>query len=351
MDPSTESVTYLAPGAVSSTAETQMRLPGAPDSTSDRGPSPWPDPDDHLVEPETRQEMWRGRRIDLAPALHEHADTHIRLGRLIDQYTADGYVASSDLLTRRGDHSDFATDACIRKDGDDPETGHRHLEELSFEVFHTQPRSYAVARARDVMTSGVRRLFGVFVRSASVPPEKKAPEKKRGEKNRGDTGDEPRAEARKFTITVEEWSVEQDAWLSCDPRSYIHDPCLVRPLSVKALISTTETDPACLRGLIARRDPLLGKIRRTSEVKGYRKGKDEGWKAGKKEGKDETLRAVASRLLTRRFGDLPDWASRRLASAHLDRIERCIDEAHATPSLEALLGEPESHRPKVTGNT
>ncbi len=34
--------------------------------------------------------------------------------------------------------SDFATDVCVRKDGVDPETGGRYLEELSFEVAHTQ---------------------------------------------------------------------------------------------------------------------------------------------------------------------------------------------------------------------
>ncbi len=51
-----------------------------------------------------------------------------------------GYVASPELLTRTETESDFATDVCVRREGVDPQTGGRHLEELAFEVANTQTR-------------------------------------------------------------------------------------------------------------------------------------------------------------------------------------------------------------------
>ena len=53
---------------------------------------------------------------------------------------AEGYVASTELLTRTEKGFDFATDVCVRQEAIDPETGGRYLEEISFEVANTQTR-------------------------------------------------------------------------------------------------------------------------------------------------------------------------------------------------------------------
>jgi len=43
------------------------------------------------------------------------------------------HPVSTELLTRAGPRSDFATDTCVCRSGIDPRTGSRYLEELAFE--------------------------------------------------------------------------------------------------------------------------------------------------------------------------------------------------------------------------
>jgi hypothetical protein len=228
---------YLAPGSVHSGA---MRLPArdadeetdarkAPSVGSGFGPS------DHLVEPETRQEMFRGQIVEVSPARPGHADLHGRLSKVLDHHAVDGYASSSDLLTRRSMNSDFATDASLRRAGRNPATGQRYMEELSFEIFFKQSREYACERARDVMGSGVRRLFGIFV------------------KERWPESDEDGV----IDSTVAEWSVERNDWVHLPPGHMITDPCLNIPLPVEALVEALPSDNAAQRALIAKRNPVL----------------------------------------------------------------------------------------------
>ncbi len=104
--PSAE-MTYLAPGAVHSGS---MRLPAA-DNPSRL------DPDDHLVEPETRFEVFQGERVYVSPARPGHGDLHSRLDGVVGEHVATAYTTSVDLLTRRSDDNDFATDVSVRRDG------------------------------------------------------------------------------------------------------------------------------------------------------------------------------------------------------------------------------------------
>ena len=79
-----------------------------------------------------------------------------------------GYVGSTDLLTHVLHGSDFASDTCIRRGGDDPATGGRYLEELAFEVVHEQPLKKVTERAEDWSRRGVRRVIGIFVKKGTV---------------------------------------------------------------------------------------------------------------------------------------------------------------------------------------
>jgi hypothetical protein len=125
-----------APGAGASS----LHLPGRAD---------FPRLDDHLVVPEvTRDEVIKGRRVVAMPAAPPHGDQHFRLDYVVAAHVAPGYEGSTDLLTRMGKKSDFATDACIRKTGTDPATGTRYLEEIAFEV---------VSRGRGASASGLPR--------------------------------------------------------------------------------------------------------------------------------------------------------------------------------------------------
>src|SRR3954452_24271671 len=138
------------------------------------GRGPFPPVDEHLVEPEvTRDEIIGGRRVVAFPADAPHADQHDRLQYVLHAHIAPGYVASVDLLTRFDQKSDFASDACVRREGVDPQTGKRHLEELAFEVVSEQREQDVSEKVPRMHRRGVRRIFAIFIRasrSVSGPP-------------------------------------------------------------------------------------------------------------------------------------------------------------------------------------
>ncbi|MCG8417970.1 MAG: Uma2 family endonuclease [Proteobacteria bacterium] len=211
---------YLAPGAESAH---RMDLPG----------ESFPPPDEHLVEPETDREMIDGQIIQVSPANPPHADRTVDISYVLRANVAPNYVASADLLTRVSDENDFATDACIRKAGTDAQ-GHRHLEELSFEVKHTQSESSLKKRARMLVRRGVRRVFAVYVRIEyhdGVESVKAGP--------------------------VKEWSRDKNDWEKLDDDYLIKDPCLRQPIEVRSLLDAVQADNAVARALIDKHNPVI----------------------------------------------------------------------------------------------
>jgi hypothetical protein len=222
---SSAEMTYLAPGAVDSGS---MRLPAADEPS-------WPDPEDHLVEPGTRYEVFDGERVHVSPARPGHGDLHSQLDKVIAHHAASEYTASTDLLTRRSKANDFATDTSVRRAGINPATGRRYLEELSFEIFFQQSYEHTRTRARKVVAHGVRRMFGIFV------------------KERWPGSDE----AGEVDCTVAEWSAERDDWSILAANAVIQDPALSLPVPVEALIDAAASDNAAARALLARSNPVL----------------------------------------------------------------------------------------------
>jgi hypothetical protein len=221
--------TYLAPGAVDSGS---MRLPAADDPSS---ATPWPDPEDHLVEPGTRWEVFQGERVYVSPARPGHGDAHTRLDKVIDHHVVPGYKVSTDLITRRNRDNDFATDTSVRRTGINPATGRRYLEEISFEIFFQQSREYTRTRARTVVGSGVRRMFGIFARERWPGSD----------------------DADEVDYTVAEWSAERDDWVVLAPGDVIADPALHLPIPVEALIDAAASDNAAARALLAKNNAVL----------------------------------------------------------------------------------------------
>jgi hypothetical protein len=60
---------------------------------------------------------------------------------------------------------------------------------------------------------------------------------------------------------------------------------------------------------------------------------------GKLEGRLEGERVLLERLLTRRFGILPDWGRNLLASATVDQLDRWADRVLDADSIQAVLAE------------
>lgn len=211
--------------------------PGSSGSGAVRFPGehePPPYVDDRLVQPETPEELVRGRRLHAVPANPEHGDPHSRFDRVVGSHTTKGFIASADLLTRASSRSDFATDVCVRREGLDPRTNHRYLEELAFEVVNTQSRRDMTTRAKDLTRCGVRRVFAFFVKSGEVC----------------------------------EWSPPQRRWLPLDVDGTISDPALVRPIPVRALLDAAEADDAVVRAMDAKDNPEIIKIRTQSHAEG-----------------------------------------------------------------------------------
>jgi len=208
-----------------------LRLPGSTE--------PPPYVDDRLVGPETREELVRGRRVHALPAEPEHADPHSLFDRVIGSHASMGFITSADLLTHASQGSDFATDVCVRKGGTDPRTGNRYLEELAFEVVHTQSRRRMTTRAKDLTQCGVRRVFAFFVKTGEVC----------------------------------EWSPRKRRWLPLDLDGTISDPALVRPIPVRALLDAAVADDAVIDALDAKGNPRLAEIREASYAKGRAKGR------------------------------------------------------------------------------
>ncbi|HYO15054.1 MAG TPA: hypothetical protein VE685_17815 [Thermoanaerobaculia bacterium] len=180
--------------------------------------------DDHLVVPElTREEIIGGRRVVSMPAKPPHATQHTRLDYVIEPNVAPGYQAATDLLTRHDEESDFASDTCVFKDGADPETGARYLEEIAFEVVSEQNDGLVTEKAVRMHRRGVRRIFAIWVKGQRIC----------------------------------EWASENRNWRLLDHGASIEDPCLVKPLAVAALLDAAAADHAVVEALAAKGSPAI----------------------------------------------------------------------------------------------
>jgi hypothetical protein len=203
---------------------------------------PKPRLDEHLVEGETREEMLRGERIYAAPAREPHAERHFELNFVIRAHVQDGYIGASDMLTRAGPGSEFATDTAVRKRGIDPETGTRYLEELAFEVVSTQSMREMIMRAEDLSNRGVRRLLAIFVARNEVC----------------------------------EWSVAEHRFVKLSLDDSLVDPTLARPIPIRALLDARLADDAVVDALNSKGNRRLRAIMTREHDRGLEEAREEG---------------------------------------------------------------------------
>jgi hypothetical protein len=185
--------------------------------------------------------MVRGRRILQAGANPPHADTQAGIAAIITGHMRQQYALSTELLTRFTEDSNFATDVCVRKDGTDPCTDERHLEELVFEVVSEQRISEITERAEDLAARGVRRIIGVFLKKQCVG----------------------------------EWSPSGRSWRWLPPDSLLDDPCLASPIPVQTLLQATsaaQVQDAVARGIVDINHPVIEKVRNDGLQQGLVQG-------------------------------------------------------------------------------
>ncbi|MCA9701770.1 MAG: Uma2 family endonuclease, partial [Myxococcales bacterium] len=232
MDPKPSSLAMLAPGHASASA---LHCPSVDDPF-------FPRVDDHIVEPETRQEMLRGVLMEAQPANPPHAERQVDLAYVIRAHVAPGYICADDLLTRFSHQSNFATDICVRKQGIDPDTGARYLEELAFEIVSEQSMRHITLRAEDIVNRGVRRLIALFIKKGRVA----------------------------------EWSREHNRFEDLPLDSNLEDRTLTRPIPVRALLEATAADETVALGLLEKATPVLLQRQFQARQEGLQEGRQEG---------------------------------------------------------------------------
>ncbi len=242
----------FAPGA---SFDSPASLPGR-EASSKPGKSRKPKLDEHLVKPETREEMVRGERIQAMPALPPHGDQHFRLDYVIGAHLRPGYIGSTDMLTRSTVNSDFATDTSVRKSGIDPATNERYLEEVAFEVVYEQSDKDITNRAEDLTKRGVRRIFAIFVKKRQV----------------------------------REWLPERNQWTTVGLDQLIEDPCFASSLTASALLDAAAADNSVAKALLRKKNPVLEELRKKERKQSLRVGLKKGRQEGRQEGHEEGVR-------------------------------------------------------------
>jgi flagellar biosynthesis/type III secretory pathway protein FliH len=79
-------------------------------------------------------------------------------------------------------------------------------------------------------------------------------------------------------------------------------------------------------------------IERLAIARGMQKGMEQGLEKGMQHGKREEAAAIVAKLLTKRFGPLPESVRARMAQATLEQLDEWAERLLDAPSLEAVLG-------------
>jgi hypothetical protein len=208
--------------------------------------------------------------------------------------------------------SDVATDTSIRRQGKDPATGSRYLEEIAFEVVSTQSAVDVTEKAEEMHKRGVRRIFAIFVKG-------------------------PRR--------VCEWSPRDRRWLLLDAGGQIEDPCLVTPLPVSALLNGALADNTVVEAMKAKGNPKILELEAAAEARGEAKGRVEGKAKGRAEGRAEgeakgMVKAILEILEARGVAVSPAQREEIGRCSDLARLSRWVVRAALAASAEEVTAEP-----------
>jgi hypothetical protein len=273
--------------------------------SSERQPAaerPLPPVDERLVAPDTIYEIVEGRVFEVMGSYEPHAAANSLLAYVLGAAVRPGFRCAVDMLTRVGALSDFAPDVSVFPEARDEQTGGRQLEHMAFEVRDSQALSDVTRKAELLAARGVRRVFCVEVRG-------------------------PRLLA---------W--EQGGWRPLADGDFLEDAtCLIKPLSVRALLDAAEADNEAARALMAKgnsviaqalerqlRDGLAAGLRdglaeglRDGRAAGLRDGLAEGLRDGRAAG----LRDAVADLCEVLGVELDDSRRKHLASLDVDGLE------------------------------
>jgi len=142
-------------------------------------------------------------------------------------------------------------------------------------------------RARAFADRGVRRQVAIFVKSGEV----------------------------------KEWSKAKQGWRALDLRRSLRDPCLARPLPLRALFNAAEAEVAMALALEAKGNPAIVRMKEKSEARGEARGRAESLLAFL-EGRGFTLPEEARKrvLATTDRGTFERWSRLAGTASSLDEV-------------------------------
>ena len=300
----------------------------------------------------------RGQRMSVTEAASDKAlpvQPHGQVYFVLHTYVAAGYEIEIAPLVREPDGRALGSDIRVRKNGMDPATSDRHVEELAFAVENQHPRADDAMElhVEALVARGVRRIFAIGSTPARAPARAQT-------QTRGATGREARAAHRPGPLR--EWTPVRSAWRTYGDDAVIVDPGLSEPVPVRALLDAVEADRAVARALIDRRVDVIedygtrryvaGKDEghRAGTSEGYRAGKDEGYRAGKSDGyragtndgyrtgSSDGMREAILLLLRARGVNLDEHAYARVAAcSDMTILQRWLTRAVHVVSATALF--------------
>lgn len=264
---------------------------------------------------------------DAAPESALHGQPHGQVYFVLHTYVAAGYELDVTALVREPAGRALGSDIRVRKNGLDPKTGDRHVEEMAFAIESQRPDAGAVIaqHVEAMLARGVRRIFTISSAGGAAEPRGRSFERARtntDERKRTQLDERKRVpiderkrmpiDERKRSLPgrsagkharrpgpLREWMPAQGSWRTYGDDALIIDASLSEPVPVRALLDAVEADRAVARALIDRRVDVIedygSKRFFAGKDEGYRSGSSEGFRAGKDEGyrsgKDEGYRA------------------------------------------------------------
>jgi hypothetical protein len=125
-----------------------------------------------------------------------------------------------------------------------------------------------------------------------------------------------------------EWSAEDRRWLPLERASSISDPCLVKPLSMTALLDAAAADNAVVEAMIAKGNPVLQEREAIAEARGQARGLARG-KAD----------AILQFLEVRGVAVSPAQRQRILECSDPDRLDGWLRRAALASSADEVMAE------------
>jgi hypothetical protein len=191
---------------------------------------------------------------------------------------------------------------CVRKEGIDPSSGRRYLEELAFEIVNEQSLRHITVRAEDIIGRGVRRLIVIFVKKG----------------------------------TVTEWSPAEHRFVPLPLDGVLEDPTLAQPIPIRAMLDAAAAKRAVAAAVWAQ-DPWLLERKQELSQQSLEQGRQQGRQQGLEQGQHVSLL-----LMLEGRGLRPNAEQRATIESCTDpeRLQRWLRAAGCVASIAELLETP-----------